>query len=270
MIEKILSDGRPGAGAAALDVAIRLGLAHGGWCAEDETIPDRYRLERVTGANPSAIVESAVGAADGTLYFLHGEARSIGSEKAKKAALRLDKPFLLVDTAHESAFSASRRIALWIAENRIRVLYVSGQAKPPEEPTSGRVAGILEATLFLTMMETGVTSPLPSMVQQTRRAHQEPPPETLPAALDHLERSLSLKDKATIANMAAEELVSLHFTVGDYINKHFNLFSTNSGLLRDCRRQTGREDLTAKDAAAVIIRFLWEQLRSTCRLRLVK
>lgn len=32
MIEKIISNGTPGAAAAALDLAIKLGLAYGGWC----------------------------------------------------------------------------------------------------------------------------------------------------------------------------------------------------------------------------------------------
>jgi hypothetical protein len=90
------------------------------------------------------------------------------------------------------------------------------------------------------------------------------------AALDHLDRSLSLKDKATIANMVPEELISLHFTLGEYINTQFELFTTNHQLLADCRRIGGQKELAPKDAAAVIIQKLWERLRENYRIRIIK
>ncbi|MEE4112942.1 MAG: hypothetical protein V2I40_09025, partial [Desulfobacteraceae bacterium] len=84
------------------------------------------------------------------------------------------------------------------------------------------------------------------------------------------ERTLSLKDKAAIANMTLDELVSLHFTLGSYINTHFDLFTVNTALLTDCQRRSGQWRLAPKDAAAVIIRALWDRLRATCRIRIVK
>ena len=90
-----------------------------------------------------------------------------------------------------------------------------------------------------------MTSPLQSIVQKERLIGPTsgiPSPQSLEAAIDHLERALSLKDKATIANMASEELVSLHFTLGDYINTHFDLFSANTTLLQDCREKTDQKE----------------------------
>src|SRR5690242_15332061 len=54
MIKKIVSGGQTGPDRAALDVAIKLGIPHGGWCprgrkAEDGDIPDRYQLRCPTG-----------------------------------------------------------------------------------------------------------------------------------------------------------------------------------------------------------------------------
>jgi hypothetical protein len=272
MIEKIIASGNSSAAVAALDVAIKLGLAYGGWCRQGDTIADRYHLDRIADASYQTIIDKAIGAAHGSLYFIHGRRSSLELEKTKKTVSRLNKPFLLLDLAQERGFSASRRIAIWIAENQIRVLHVDGATK--EQQTAAiidSVAGILEATFFLSMMETGVTSPLQSIVQQERFPQQaSSPPETMEAALDRLERSLSLKDKATIANMALEELISLHFTLGDYINTHFDLFTTNTRLLADCRNCAGQKDLAPKDAAAVIIRQLWERLRDTCRIRIIK
>jgi len=47
MIKKIISGGQTGADRAALDVAIKLNIPHGGWIpkgrlAEDGPLPDKY------------------------------------------------------------------------------------------------------------------------------------------------------------------------------------------------------------------------------------
>lgn len=271
MIDKIIANGLSGAARTALDVAIKLGLDYGGWCRTEDAVAQRYHLNRISAASHQALVDKAVGAAHGSLYFVHGQPSSVDLERHKKTALKLNKPFLLMDLAKERGFSASRRVAGWINENQIRILHVDGDAADAQASVAESVAGILEATFFLAMMETGVTSPLQSIAQKKRFPQPVvPPPSTMAAALDHLERSLSLKDKATIANMAGEELVSLHFTLGDYINTHFDLFTTNSPLLADCRQNAGRKDLLPADAAAVIIRRLWQRLRDTCRIRIIK
>lgn len=271
MIEKLISSGYPGAAAAALDVAIKLGVAYGGWCREGGPVADKYRLERLPDASHGSVTERAVSAGQGSLYFTKGETTSLGLEKIKKVALHLNKPLLIQDLARESGFSSSRRIALWILENRIKVLHVDGEGDAQSfQSVADSVAKILEATFFLAMMETGITPPQQSIVEQARMSQRESPPETMQAALIHLERSISLKDKATIANMSAGELVSLQATLGDYINRHFDLFSPDSGLLTDCRRRSGQAGLMPEDAAAAIIRALWELLRTTCRIRIVK
>ena len=271
MIEKIISSGQSAAATAALDVAIQLGLAYGGWCRAGEPVAEKYQLQQLSETAHGTVMEKAVGASQGSLYFLYGESASLRLETTKKTALRMNKPFLIQDLAQESGFFASRRIAAWITENRIKVLHVDGEGDGQiSSSIFASVTKILQATLFLTMMGTGITSPQPSIVAQDRLPHGERPPETILAALSHLERSLSLKDRATIANMTANELVSLHFTLGSYINSHFDLFTTNTGLLTDCRRRSGQSDLAPKDAAAVIIHALWDRLRATCRIRIVK
>lgn len=272
MIEKIIANGLSEAAVAALDVAIKLGLDYGGWCRESDVIADRYHLDRISGASYQTLIDKAIGTAHGSLYFVHGRRTSLELEKNKKTVLKRSKPFLLLDLAEERGFSASRRIAVWIDENQIRILHVDGETDDQQGPAlKDSIAGILEATFFLAMMETGVTSPLQSIVQKVRFPPPAiPAPQSVAAALDHLEHSLSLKDKATIANMAAEELVSLHFTLGDYINTRFDLFTTNTPLLADCQRWAGQKDLAPDDAASVIIRQLWQRLRDTCRIRIVK
>jgi hypothetical protein len=271
MIEKIISSGKPGAAAAAIDVAIKLGLAYGGWCCEGDPVPDKYQLERLPDASNRSVTLKAVKAGHGSLYFTAGETASLGLESTQKTALRLNKPLLIQDIDRDNGFFASRRVALWIDDNRIKVLHVDGE--PDAHPSSSiadRVSKILESTFFLTMIDTGITVPLQSVVKQERRSQRENPPATMQAAVDHLEKSLTLKERATIANMTADELVSLHFTLGSYINSHFDLFTANTELLTDCQRRSGQSGLAPKDVAAVIIRALWDRLRATCRIRLVK
>jgi hypothetical protein len=271
MIEKIISNGRPGAAAAALDVAIKLGLAYDGWCLAGEALPDKYHLQRLSDASNRSIAEKAVEESHGSLYFIVGETASLRLETTKKTALHLNKPLLIQDLGRENGFSASRRIAAWIIDNRIKALHVDGEGEAHIlDDVADSVAKILESTFFLSMMEIGITSPLQSVVDQERRPQREQPPETMEAAVSHLERTLSLKDRATIANMTSDELVSLYFSLGSYINSRFGLFSTNTGLLTDCQRRSGQWGLTSKDVAAVIIRALWDRLRATCRIRIVK
>ncbi len=271
MIEKIISNGQSTAAVAALDVAIKLGLNYGGWCREGHAVDEKYRLDRVDDAARRSIGQRCVGAADGSLFFTQTAQTSLACQTTKKMSLRMNRPFLVMNLDRERGFSASRVIAGWIVDNHIKVLHVDGDADVPGARSLGRtVTHILEATFFLALADTGITSPLQSVVRQERFPQQEAPPQTIAAALSHLERSLSLKDRATIANMLADELVSLQFSLGNYINNHFDLFTTNAALLADCQRVSGGRDLAPKDAAAVIIRALWDRLRSTCRIRIVK
>mgnify|MGYP006305357071 FL=1 len=61
MLQKIISGGQTGADRAGLDVAIELGIPHGGWIpkgrkAEDGVLPDKYHLQEMpTSSYPMAI-----------------------------------------------------------------------------------------------------------------------------------------------------------------------------------------------------------------------
>ena len=270
MIECIISSGDSGSAMAALDVAIKLGLDHRGWRRSDDSVPEKYRIEPIPEASYQTIVEKSIGIADGSLCFSKTMPIPLRLETVKKVALRLNKPFLSLSLDQENGFLASRRIAVWIVDNRIRRLHVAGEDKATDGSTDRSAAKIIEAALFLCMMETGLTSPLQSVLHRERSAEKTRPPHNIEAALDHLERTLSLKDRALIANMTADELVSLLFSLGDYINHHFGMYTTNSQLLGECRRISDNSELAPDEAAAVIIRLLWERLQAMYRIRVVK
>jgi hypothetical protein len=61
MIKKIISGGQTGADHAALDVAIKLRIPHGGWIPkgrniEDGTLPKIYRIKGMPTASVPAII----------------------------------------------------------------------------------------------------------------------------------------------------------------------------------------------------------------------
>ncbi|PIE67219.1 MAG: hypothetical protein CSA23_05050 [Deltaproteobacteria bacterium] len=271
MIDAFISNGTPGAGAAALDVAVKLGLDYTGWIAAGQTADERFSLEIVTDVQAGSPIERAVEAADGCLFFVFGGRTCLRCETVKRIAGRHGRPSMILDLEQDSGFSASRKIAAWIVSHHVQKPYVDGDDDPDRSASVFRaVCDILEVTFFLFSIGNGLGASLPSGGDEAYLTRSATVPTTLPNAIDHLEAELSLKDRTTIANMEADALVSLHFSLGGYINRHFDLFTTNTDLLRECRKWSGQPHLLPGDAAAVIIRALWERLRQSCRIRIIK
>lgn len=137
-IQRIVSGGQTGVDRAALDVAISLGIEHGGWCprdrvAEDGAIPKKYKLRECESRNYPRRTELNVINSDGTL-ILYEDTLSGGTELTRRLAVQHGKPMKLVDladTVHpEEVYS-------WIADHQVEVLNVAG----PRERT---VPGIYE------------------------------------------------------------------------------------------------------------------------------
>ena len=61
-----------------------------------------------------------------------------------------------------------------------------------------------------------------------------------------------------------------HFTFGAFIRNQFGLWEGNEALLSDCRKISGITFMNPDDAAAFIIKVLWNQLRRTHKIRNVK
>jgi hypothetical protein len=124
---RIVSGGQTGVDRAALDAAIELGIACGGWCprgrlAEDGPLPERYPLRETPSSAYAQRTEWNVRDADGTLV-LHRGPLSGGTALTVALARRLGKPCLLVDLARPPDAEAVRR---WLAEHRVAVLNVAG------------------------------------------------------------------------------------------------------------------------------------------------
>lgn len=130
MLERIVSGGQTGVDRGALDAALALGFACGGWCpasrlAEDGPIPERYPVVELAGADYRARTRQNVQDSDGTLILAFG-APGGGTLETLRDCLRFGKPHLVVDASVVPARSAAGRALLFVQENAIRVLNVAG------------------------------------------------------------------------------------------------------------------------------------------------
>ena len=156
-LKKIISGGQTGVDRAALDVAIHLGIAHGGWCprgrlAEDGQVPAMYDLVEMESANYADRTRQNVLAADATLILYPDELRS-GTRLTAKLASELGKPYFAVrlDDRPKPA-----DIAAWIHEEQIKSLNVAG----PRASSYPRIYS--RAKAFLTKVFDICLNPAPS------------------------------------------------------------------------------------------------------------
>jgi hypothetical protein len=134
-IEKFISGGQTGVDRAALDVAIELGIEHGGWCpagrlAEDGPISPAYNLRETASDKYDARTKANVRDSDGTLIITRGELAG-GTLLTRRLAEERRKPWLVVDLDHHDVDSIYLAQS-WITRERIRMLNVAG----PRESTS--------------------------------------------------------------------------------------------------------------------------------------
>lgn len=135
VVHRIVSGGQTGVDRAALDVAIALGIPHGGWCplgriAEDGKIPDRYQLEEHPSPKYSDRTKRNVLDSDATLV-LYGTLLGGGTFKTFRYAENLGKPCLKIRLSHPWTIECVQE---WLSNNRVQTLNVAGPraSKEPE------------------------------------------------------------------------------------------------------------------------------------------
>lgn len=127
MIQRVVSGGQTGVDRGALDAAIDLGIAHGGWCprgrrAEDGPIPPHYQLRETETANYAERTERNVVDSDGTLILCRGALQG-GTKLTRKLARRHEKPFLVQEVGDLSDLETVRS---WLQAEQIATLNVAG------------------------------------------------------------------------------------------------------------------------------------------------
>jgi len=152
VLEKIVSGGQTGADRAALDVALELGLATGGWIprgrrAEDGPIPERYAGLVETPSDAYALrTERNARDSDATLVLSFGTPVG-GSALTVDCARRFGKPLLTLDLASCTSEEAVGLVRAWLAETQPATLNVAGPRASEETRISGATAQILRDAL---------------------------------------------------------------------------------------------------------------------------
>lgn len=277
MIRKIISSGRTGVEMAALDVAVKLGLAHGGWAQrgmrnEAGVIEKRYGLEEAVAVGFKKAMEQNVLNSDGTLLISRGK-KSVESQFAVETALRHHRQFLHVDLSQHSAFEAASLVSSWVSMNHVLVVFVTGPTEIQDSTIYQQVKKILETAFYLEFVKTSIHPEQPGkmdlMSENGNNGHADLP-RSVDEAVHKLKEVLPLKDRTIMANMQADELNHLKSGLGEYIKQKFGLYTDNGSLIESCAKRGNLNKPLPDEACAVILRALWQDLRSTHKLRVVK
>lgn len=138
----IVSGGQTGVDRAGLEVAIALGLEHGGWCpagrlSEDGTIPSRYDLRETESDEYPVRTEQNVVDSDATLILYESEVKG-GTRLTRNYCRRHQRPHC-VALIEPSTVS---QVQMWLQQQKPTILNVAG----PREST---YPGIFDRALTL-------------------------------------------------------------------------------------------------------------------------
>ena len=274
MLKKIISGGHTSADRAALDAAIKFGIPHDGWIpkgrtTETGTLPETYYLQEMATDNYGECIIRNIKDSKGTLIIFYDKLTGDLSH-AERETLKLKHQLLGVDFKQKNALQAASLVHDWVQLRKIDVLYViaPGDADNPNITNHTRL--MMERTLLLDMMH------IPTghrVGDYSKKDYPENPPllpKTIHEAVDRLMSELPLKDKVVIANMTYAELVDLNSNLGAYIRNAFRLWSGNFELLESCKFAVKDKAIDVDGASFAIIDNLWERLRKTHKLKVIK
>ncbi|MFT7630593.1 MAG: hypothetical protein ACI87E_001600 [Mariniblastus sp.] len=169
---KIVSGGQTGVDRAALDVAMYLGIPHGGWCpagrrSESGAIPAVYQLSETEKRDYSVRTEKNVIDSDGTLILFY-KRLSGGTELTRRLASKHKRPCLQIDLAErvpdefapKSEIDDQRCEALlkWTGQLNIQVLNVAGPRASSQTGIGQMAEAFLVQTWTLQTGESGESS----------------------------------------------------------------------------------------------------------------
>lgn len=124
---KIISGGQTGVDRAALDTALELGIAIGGWCpkgrkSEGGAIPDKYPLTETPKSYSLQRTEWNIRDSDATLILNMGDLEG-GTKRTLELAHKLDKPALVVQLDQTYTIE---NIRSWLIKNKVESLNIAG------------------------------------------------------------------------------------------------------------------------------------------------
>ena len=170
MIRKIISGGQTGADRAALDVAIKFNIPHGGWIpkgrkAEDGRLPDKYRLQEMPTASYQAAIEKNVLESDGTLIFIRGGPTEEIIYTLKMLQKHNGKMFS-IDLNMPTSYDAASLILSWMKLQNMKNINVTGPRASEDTKIYLDVFRVLEMAYVINKIEGLKSGTLPKTVEE--------------------------------------------------------------------------------------------------------
>ncbi len=144
---KIFSGGQTGVDRAGLDVAIELGIAHGGWCpkgrmAEDGRIPKKYELQEIDSINYAKRTIMNVLDSSATLIITRKDMGK-GTLLTKNIAEKNKKPLLIIQINVQVSQKKVDEITEWLKKTNPQILNIAG----PRESTNPGMYAVVSRLL---------------------------------------------------------------------------------------------------------------------------
>jgi hypothetical protein len=274
MLKKIISGGQTGADQAALDVAIKLGIPHGGWIpkgrkTETGALDAKYKLKEMETPDYNKRTEQNVIDSDGTLIISHGRLTG-GSDYTREMTLLHHRPWLHIDLNKTSVFQAAEKIKSWLTENEIKILNVAGSRASKDPAIYQAAVDIIETVFYLDLIDDTMNASFTVTAKRRAQMKKGILPQTVEEATDKLLSKLSLRDKTMIANIPKNKLTDLYHSLEADLRNEVGLWLTTESLLDSCRLTAGDDHLSEYDASLIIVKTLWDKLQKTNVLKIVR
>lgn len=150
---KIVSGGQTGADRAALDWAIKNGIAHGGWCpkgrlAEDGKIPAIYKLKETDSDEYNVRTIRNVVDSDATVIFTIKDRLGGGTRLTAAIAKQKNKPLLILRRS-DGIKVAVRKLDEFLAKYNPAVLNIAGPRKSRQPEVEEFTKSVLDKSKWL-------------------------------------------------------------------------------------------------------------------------
>ncbi|NOX33869.1 MAG: hypothetical protein GXP56_09045 [Deltaproteobacteria bacterium] len=271
MLKKIISGGQTGADRAALDVAIKFNIEHGGWIpkgriTEQGPLPMKYQLIEMNTMDYKERTKQNIMDSNGTLIISRGELTG-GSRLTHNFAKLVGRPNCYIDLLNTEEFEAAIFLKSFLLENNIQILNVAGPRLSRHPWIYKDVKIILEVMLYLMFLDTQKARELKKYVPEV--FVKEDFPETIEEAIGLLCYDLPLKTKTFIAKLEPWNIHMAYFTMMEYVRHRLGFDTENQELLKDCSSKTG-DTCSIEDAVMEILKHLKKELETNHILRVVK
>ena len=274
MLKKIISGGLTVADQAVLDAAISLSIPHGGYIpwgrmTEIGMLPSKYKLQELNADDHLYCIERNVKESTGTLIISAGGLND-GSKYARKVTIKHSHQVFVVDLELTPSFEATTIVYDWIQTYNIDVLYIIGPFTFEYYNIDRHMTIIVEGALLLDIMDAPQGSKVTDYYKDMYLQKIPVLPKTVDEAIEQIISDMSLEEKVRMANFDKEELRVINYSLSIFIRNQLFMKDINKELFESCLAVSENKNLNESTAALVIIEKLWEKLRNTYKLRVVK